>query len=518
MALHHDRKQNLLQLIETKSQTIIVLSSFIILLVTLLPFDFTYPDNFSWNDFKTIITTGSPLGDILVNLALFMPFGLGLSALFTTKKLSLPKNILLTFIFSFCLSSIVEILQIFLLLRRTTPTDIASNSLSGLLGGVLFLLVRHRLKRFYFDFNKRIFLKIFIIFWLIYLTTIGISLISLKDATNLSNWDSQSPLMIGNERTGDRPWQGEIFYLYISDRFLPSKIIEKVLTTNQHNEILQDYFLGAYIFEQSKSKYTDKLGTLPSLIWQENSITKTDKSAINLDKNNWLKTEFIPIELNQKIKDDSQFTIIINIKTNNKQQRGPARIISLSQNMYQRNLTLGQKGTSLNLRLRTPITGINGRTPEMFLRNFFSDLQPHQIAIAYNSEQLKIYVDSIDNVYNLKLNSEAALFWSVLSVLGSKTPIYIGKSRLYNFLYHDFLFVPFGFLLALILILLPRNRIFYLVIFCFGIIVPPLVIGTIVAITNNGTWSLDYLLVSILTIAITSLLFKTLITLEFKNT
>ena len=138
MAQHHASQRNLLQLIETKSQTIIILSSFIILLVTLLPFDFTYPDNFSWNDVTTIIATGSSIGDIVVNLALFMPFGWGLTSLFTIKKFSLPKSILLTFIASFCFSSIVEFLQIFLLLRRTTPTDIVSNSLSGILEVAFF--------------------------------------------------------------------------------------------------------------------------------------------------------------------------------------------------------------------------------------------------------------------------------------------------------------------------------------------------------------------------------------------
>ena len=517
MAQHHASQRNLLQLIETKSQTIIILSSFIILLVTLLPFDFTYPDNFSWNDVTTIIATGSSIGDIVVNLALFMPFGWGLTSLFTIKKFSLQKSILLTFIVSFSFSSIIEFLQIFLLLRRTTSTDIVSNSLSGILGGVFFLLLRNTLKRIDFYVNKRMIFQILIVIWLIYLIIIGISLFSLKDATKLSNWYSQFPLVIGNEQTGDRPWKGEISYLYISDRFLSSKTIAEILTTNQQTKTLQDDFLGAYIFEESQSKYTDQLGNLPSLEWQAKSITKTDQLAINLDKNNWLKTEVLPTQLNKKIKDNSQFTIIANIKTHQKQQLGPARIFSLSHNMYQRNLTLGQMGTSLNLRLRTPITGINGRKPEMILRNFFSDLQPHQIAIAYNSKQLKIYVDSIDNVYHLKLNSEAALFWSVVSVLGSKTPIYISKSRLYNFLYHDLLFVPLGFLLALILILLPKNRRFYLVMLFLGIILPPLVIERIIVSTNNRTWSCDYFFVSILTIVTTSLIFKNLITLRYKN-
>ena len=518
MAQHHDTKQNLLHFLETKSQTIIVLSCFIILLVTLLPFDFTYPENFSWHDWKTIVTTVSSPGDILVNLALFMPFGWGLAVLFNTRKISLLKNILLTLLISFCLSSIVETLQIFLLLRRTTPTDILNNSLSGCLGGVLFLLVRNRLRKIYFDFNERLFLKIFIIIWLIHLIIITISLISLKDATKLSNWDSRFPLMIGNERTRDRPWQGEISYFYISDHFLSKPVIEKFLINNNQSQKLYKNLLGAYVFDQGKISYPDKLGNLPNLAWQSNKQQTIETSAITLDNNNWLQTETIPRELTQRIQNNSAFTIITKIKNNKNSQKEAGRIFSLSQNIYQRNLSLEQSAKDLKLRLRSPLTGNNGRNPELILSNFFDEISEHQIAIAYNGKQLKIYLDRIENVYNLKFNSEAALFWSVFYVLGSRTPVYIAKSSLYNFLYNDLLFIPFGFLLALILVILPKNKRFYRVTFFLGIIIPYLFIESIIVITHNGTWSWHDLMASTITIAITSVLFKTLMTSRFPHT
>ncbi|MGK7898352.1 MAG: VanZ family protein [Xenococcus sp. (in: cyanobacteria)] len=518
MAQYHDKKQNLLQFIATKSQTIIVLSSFIILFVTLAPFDFTYPDNFSRDDLRNILTAVSSPGDILVNLALFMPFGWGLTAFFTTKKISLLQNILLTLVVSFCFSSLVEILQIFLLLRRTSPTDVMNNSLSGLLGGVLFLLVRNRLRKIHFYFNQRLFLNIFLITWLVYLTSIGISLISLKDATTLSNWNAQFPLMIGNERTGNRAWSGEISYFYISDRFLSSSIIENFLTNNNSGVKLQDYFLGAYIFDGATSQYSDVLGNLPNLVWQGQPVGSTTKSAITLSNNNWLQTEVTPSQLSKRIQDSSQFTILTKIKNQNQQQSKEARIFSLSQNIYQRNLSLEQSVKDLKLRLRSPLTGDNGRNPELILRNFFDEVSEHQIAIAFNRKQFKIYLDSIDNVYNLKFNSEAALFWSVFYFLGSKTPLYIDESSLYNFLYHGLLFIPFGFLLALILIFLPKNKRLYRLIFFLGIILPFLFIESIIIITHNGIWNWQELIVSMVTISLTSLLFKTLMTLKFKNT
>ena len=517
MAQHHDTKQNLLQFIETKSQTIIVLSSFFILFGTLAPFDFTYPDNFSWDDFKIIMTTVSPPGDILVNLALFMPFGLGLTALFTARGIRFKKSICLTFIFGFCFSSIIEFLQILSLLRMTTPTDIASNTFSGFLGGVFFLLIRNRAKTFYFKFNKRIFSRIFMVTWLIYLLVISISLISFQDATKLGNWNTQFPLMMGNERTGNRPWKGEMSYFYISDRVLSDEIIGQLFTTNSESQTLQDNLLGAYVFNKLKLKYVDRLGNLPNLIWQAKDQEVTEKSSITLDNNNWLETEILPEQATKKIQNNAQFTIITKIKNSQKKIPGESRIFSLSKNLYQRNLSFEQSEADLKLRLRTPVTGNNGKNPELIWRDFFDAPKFHQIAIAYNGKELKFYIDNIANIYNLKLNSEAALFWSILSFLGSKTPIYINKSSLYNFLYHDLLFIPFGLLLSLILIMLPKNRIFYLLILFSGIMIPSLLIESIVVITNNGTEIWGNVFVSILTIAITSLLFKNLITLEFKN-
>ena len=39
----------------------------------------------------------------------------------------------------------------------------------------------------------------------------------LQSGTRLSNWSLDYPLLIGNERTGDRPWHGTVFLLEITD-------------------------------------------------------------------------------------------------------------------------------------------------------------------------------------------------------------------------------------------------------------------------------------------------------------
>lgn len=55
------------------------------------------------------------------------------------------------------------------------------------------------------------------------------------------------------------------------------------------------------------------------------------------------------------------------IRSDSEHQVGPARIITFSEGTSQRNLTLGQEGTGLAFRIRTPFTGENGARPQYVL-------------------------------------------------------------------------------------------------------------------------------------------------------
>lgn len=72
---------------------------------------------------------------------------------------------------------------------------------------------------------------------------------------------------------------------------------------------------------------------------------------------------------------------------------GPARIISLSSSTSHRNLTLGQQETNLDLRIRTPITGINATDIKLSIPNIFVDNNFHQIVVTYSKATVRVYVD-----------------------------------------------------------------------------------------------------------------------------
>lgn len=74
----------------------------------------------------------------------------------------------------------------------------------------------------------------------------------------------------------------------------------------------------------------------------------------------------------------------------NVSQRGPARIISFSSNPSRRNVTLGQEGDQLVLRLRTPRTGPNGVRPQVTLGTLEPERTCHVVA-TYRPGELTAY-------------------------------------------------------------------------------------------------------------------------------
>jgi hypothetical protein len=71
---------------------------------------------------------------------------------------------------------------------------------------------------------------------------------------------------------------------------------------------------------------------------------------------------------------------------------GPARIVTFSSSAYQRNFTLGQEGSRLIFRLRTPRTGENGYNPEVPLC-MIEPKRPLHLIVTYTPGELVAYCD-----------------------------------------------------------------------------------------------------------------------------
>ena len=502
--------------LENKAYFPIVIGALIILFATLLPFNFATPRDLSWIYIINRFSQKTNPTDIVVNVILFLPFGWGLAALLSKTRKPIIVRIIVPVAIGFFLSLTVETAQIFLVSREPSIADLITNSFGSFLGAVtiLYLDIFNRQLSYLFSWvvffdNPARQLKTLIILWLSYLFVICFILVNVEDSTRLDNWDLKFPLLVGNEVTGDRPWSGKIADFCMTKNALSRSQIDRLLNANQACIILKnnsDALVTAYFFNGSHQSYFDLTRNLPNLDNQKESRLPVTKQGVVINQQNWLKTTFPAIKLTQEIQNSSRFTIFTKIATDNFQQEGPARIISLSQNHLWRNFTLAQWRNDLSIRIRMPLTGINGKKPEIRVKNFFTDREIHQLAIAYNGFRLRVYRDRIESEQSLSLGSEAALFWSIFTALRDNLYLNIGNDLFYYSLYYGLIFVPLGISFGLILNRLYINRRSWVFFIIGGLIIPAFAIESIIATTSYRDWNWQYLSLGIIILSISFLL------------
>jgi hypothetical protein len=203
-----------------------------IIFATISPFNFQIPGGFSAQFVLQEFKFASSVKDYWENILLFMPLGISLAMMLAPKQLSTPAILIVVCLGSILISSAVEITQFCLPSRVSNVTDIICNSLGGTLGGILYFWrsqIIQLLKGIVCRDFERLSLKSLLRAIACYCFLVMVSIWALAVNVNLSNWDDNFYLTIGNEVTGDRPWNGQISDLYISDRGLNPSEVQQVL-------------------------------------------------------------------------------------------------------------------------------------------------------------------------------------------------------------------------------------------------------------------------------------------------
>jgi hypothetical protein len=87
-----------------------------------------------------------------------------------------------------------------------------------------------------------------------------------------------------------------------------------------------------------------------------------------------------------------RFDLKLRIRTARTDQSGPARIFTISRDPSLRNLTLGQEGTDLVLRVRAPGTTLNGM-PQSRISGVFDDDRWHAVEVTVGGDTVALSVD-----------------------------------------------------------------------------------------------------------------------------
>jgi hypothetical protein len=248
--------------------------------------------------------------------------------------------------------------------------------------------------------------------------------------------------MLGNEHTGDRPWRGFIEQFYIADRAITAREVKSVAGATNPYSIFGDSLVAWYRFKHL-SRYVDQAGHLPELFWRGMGPKIEKKEGVRVGADQWLELANSTSELTRRLVATSQFTLGITFATADTVQEQTARIVSVSADPDRRNFTLGQLGSDLVVRLRTPFTGENGVDPQLIVPNFFSDTLLQELIITYNGARLSLYARGKELRPVLELSPGGIAF----SPLLKRTPLNL---KLGAIVYYAFVFVPIGILISLI--------------------------------------------------------------------
>lgn len=425
-----------------------VLSISLILAATLYPFRFAGSEQ----GFPgvLIIEKGRVLKwDIIQNVLLFIPFGMGISMVARSKRRSWFFVLPLALSASLGLSYTVEVIQAFMPRRYSTLTDVLSNGGGGVAGALLFFAWERAgrpltlwIAEGLFDRDGEIRRFSPGVWWAIVLLYGGVAFalsIFFLSGARLANWSSSYRLNIGNEQTGERQWRGRIFQLAIADRALNAGEVESILAGGEENAPVSRFLVASYRFGGSES-FEDRTGNVPILSWKGGAAEIGE--GVFLDSGRWLQSRSAPASLTKRIMRSSRFTIVTRVAAEDSMQGGPARIVSLSRNTWERNFTLGQHGDALVFRLRTPLTGRNGALPELVVPGVFSMAGAHRaIAVTYNGSSLRVSVDGERRPETLELAP-----WNIpFSYIQEKDSRHLVAVKLF---YYALLFFPAGILMA----------------------------------------------------------------------
>ncbi len=371
----------------------------LVLVGTLAPFNFTPLAISKKNAIKSFFKHPSDWFDFYGNIVLFFPYGLGLGGLLKVRRLPIATKIGSLVLLSFGLTFTVEVLQLLLPSRSSSATDLFTNTLGGTLSGlyVLFDWIRYARqigRTLIVSWSKRWVVVGLLVAWLALMS--GVTL-KLQSMTDLTDWNPEFRLTIANEATGDMVWDGQVSGLSLISQALEDGDVRSLLQATQFPTLPDaqlDYDLTG------KPPYADRSRlNAPPLLWRPYPPETISPLEIRkpVRPMPWFSQDEPAREVINAIRQSHAFTLSTTIATNQLEQYGPdgpVPILTVSWDVYQRNVSLLQSGDRLLATVRTPLTGNNG---EHFVLRSAERLEnrPYRVVMTYQEGRLRLYTTGL---------------------------------------------------------------------------------------------------------------------------
>jgi hypothetical protein len=463
-------------------------SLLLILFFGYFPFDFSFP-----GDWAQTIRGKFDLGmrqyylanDIRDNLLFFVPLGFAL-ALLTPAHLSGPPRVgtrgrwlarvLASLIVGGCVSAMVEIGQCFLGARDPSLVDLVNNALGTALAfaglGLLAPLVLPPIVGLLRAGSRFIGWKALTSASVLWVLLAIIPLHYARDFGDLVRWDPRYSLTVGNSVLLNRPWRGTVRQILLADRAVADSeaevLLEGPFETGLDTVFGKDRGHVRTWFDFTRGwPIVDRSGHVPPFIWYSSAhkpnerfglmappmapSTPASNEGVDIDGTAaWLSTAAPAASMIEAIKASSRFALLASLATADSLQRGPGRILTISDERPRgNNLTIGQEGSDLVIRLRARVTARAGVAPQITVPDVFADTRPRVVLVSYQPWRLSTYVDDVKSKSELVFTPEAALMWQLYPRPDWTFRMGSVGTGFYRPVYRCLFFAPLGVLLAM---------------------------------------------------------------------
>jgi VanZ family protein len=225
----------------------------------------------------------------------------------------------------------------------------------------------------------------------------------------LMGWQEDYRLLLGNEEDASRPWLGKIAYVGIYGRALePAEVanLHRLATSNGEVDRLSFGLLVGYDFRADVPHSLVPQGALSSrdnlILRGFEGISTSREAGLFLSEPSLLASKGAANELVETIRGSKSFSVEAWVEPASKNQGGPARIVTMSNGIAERNFTLGQEASGFVFRLRNAMTGVNGVRHELRVRGATETNLQHLVA-SYGGGVSLLYKDGRPSPYVVDL-------------------------------------------------------------------------------------------------------------------
>jgi glycopeptide antibiotics resistance protein len=345
-----------------------------LLALRLTPFRFVFDGRVP---LERISLAPTSLRDVPLNVLLIAPLAFALAGILSRRGLAWGHIARRVIGYGLLLSVALEAAQLFMPARVPSVADVAANAAGLALG---LWVYRAWTVGFAAAVAAAATPRNLALVSAFYLAAVALLLAALFNGARLAPWDNAYPLLLGNEADGERPWKGQVDVLALFDRALDPVEAAAALEGEMPPGAFARYRLTG------PGPYMDEMNRLPALAWAGPAGPGTDGQV---GPGAWLAAR-PPAGWSSAVAETSDFSVVLVFTPENAEQRGPARLMTVSGDKSHRNLTIGQAGPDLVIRLRTAVSGDNGRKPEVVLPGGMA-AAPQSLVVTYDAPRLVVY-------------------------------------------------------------------------------------------------------------------------------